>query len=256
VFKRKKRDGNAAGTESAEAIDADEGFDDDEDVDRDGDGGDGGDVVTKVLGATEPAATDGPWDKADAPERTRLDLGGLLVPIPPEVELRVEVGNDGGVIAVVLGDGASSMQVNAFAAPRRAGLWDEVRTEIMQALTEQKGTVEEADGPIGRELRAKVPAEKGPAAPARFIGYDGPRWFIRGLITGPAATDPAQAAKLEDVFRDIVVVRGSEAMAPRDPLPLRLPKDAQEAAAAAAGDAPDRDDLNPFERGPEITEVH
>ena len=52
----------------------------------------------------------------------------------------------------------------------------------------------EVDGPFGTELRARVPAE-GPAgqqpqlAPARFLGVDGPRWFLRGLVTGPAATE-------------------------------------------------------------------
>jgi hypothetical protein len=210
-----------------------------------------------VMGATEPRVTSGPWDVADAPEQEmpRLDLGGLLVTIPEGVELRVEVGPDGQVVTVVLADGKSTMQVNAFAAPRRSGIWDEVRTEIAHSLTDQGGRAEEVDGPMGRELRARVPAgERGETTtPARFVGYDGPRWFLRGLLTGPAATEPARAERLEGVFRGLVVVRGAEAMAPRDPLQLRLPQDAQAAAAAAEGEV---DDLNPFERGPEITEVH
>lgn len=211
-----------------------------------------------VIGSPEPRVTTGPWDVEDQPESDRplLDLGGIRVPIPDGVELRVEVGPEGQVVAVVLADGPSTMQVNAFAAPRRTGIWDEVRTEIAHALSDQGGQAEEADGPLGRELRARVPAgERGDTTtPARFVGYDGPRWFLRGLLTGPAATDPTQAARLEGVFRGLVVVRGTDAMAPRDPLPLRLPKDAAEAAAGAAqGDG--GDDLNPFERGPEITEV-
>ena len=81
MFKRKKRDGNADEVEAAEVFDTDETTDAPDDVP--GDRADGGDVVSKVLGATEPAGTEGPWDKADAPERSRLDLGGMLVPIPP-----------------------------------------------------------------------------------------------------------------------------------------------------------------------------
>jgi hypothetical protein len=51
-----------------------------------------------------------------------------------------------------------------------------------------------------------------------------------------------------------VVVRGEAAMAPRELLPLRLPEQvAQEAADAEPGGS--ADDLKPFERGPEITEV-
>jgi hypothetical protein len=56
-------------------------------------------------------------------------------------------------------------------------------------------------------------------------------------------------------------------MAPRDPIPLRLPE-APTAAAEPEGDDADADadddgsrarsrsDLKPFERGPEITEIH
>ena len=64
----------------------------------------------------------------------------------------------------------------------------------------------------------------------------------------------AAAGELLDLFRSTIVVRGSDPMAPRELLPLSLPQSAPE---PAAGDtAADRDDtLNPFERGPEITEV-
>jgi hypothetical protein len=51
--------------------------------------------------------------------------------------------------------------------------------------------------------------------------------------------------------RDVVVVRGGEAMAPRELLPLRLP----DAAAAPAPEPEGRPPLDPFERGPEITEI-
>jgi Protein of unknown function (DUF3710) len=73
----------------------------------------------------------------------------------------------------------------------------------------------------------------------RFVGFDGPRWFLRGVFSGPAATDAAQAQVLETVLTSIVVVRGIDPMAPRDPLQLRLPREAtaaREAAEAAAGE--------------------
>jgi hypothetical protein len=238
VFKRKKRD---EAEDEATAVD--------EPVDEASP-----ETVEAVIGAPEPRVTTGPWDVADVPEfdRPLLDLGGLRVPIPDGVELRVEVGPEGHVVSVILADGKSEMQLNAFAAPRRTGIWDEVRTEISHALSDQGGQAEEVDGPLGRELRARVPAgERGETrTPARFIGYDGPRWFLRGLVTGPAATDPKQAERLEGVFRGIVVVRGTDAMAPRDPIHLRLPQDAQEAVAEA-----ETEGFDPFERGPEITEV-
>ena len=227
-------------------------------------------TVDETAPEPEPiAATTGPYDEADADDRPRLDLGGVRVPVPEGVELRVDVSPEGQVMSAVAVHGQSQMQLNAFAAPRREGIWGEVRTEILQSLrNEQGGQADEADGPFGRELRARIPAGPGQSVPARFIGADGPRWFLRALITGPAALEPSQAAVLEDIFRGTVVVRGNDAMAPRDVIPLRLPKEAEAAAAAAAqeqaaqqddGQQPGRfeggDDFNPFERGPEITET-
>lgn len=218
-------------------------------------------VEAEALPAPIPAPQ-GPWDIADAPDAPRLDLGSLMVPVPEGLEIRVDVSPEGQVVAAVAVDGSSQMQINAFAAPRSAGLWAEVRDEIASSLRKQGGGAEEVEGPFGPELRARVPGEGGQAAPARFMGTDGPRWFIRGLVTGPAATDPIQAGRLHEVFRGCVVVRGGDAMAPRDALPMHLPRDAT-AAIAEAGDveaaevdaeAPTADDFNPFERGPEITE--
>jgi len=202
--------------------------------------------------AAAPAALAGPWDAADAPadEVARLDLGALQVPVYEDIEIRVEVGPDSDVVAATLVYAAGALQVNAFAAPRREGLWSEVRAEIAASVGQAGGSSEEAAGPFGPELHAQVPAEPPgrDMQPARFIGVDGPRWFLRGVITGPAATDPATAGRLEDAFRQTVVVRGTEAMAPRDALPLALPKEALEAAVPEPG-------LDPFQRGPEITEI-
>ena len=207
-----------------------------------------------------PTRPQGPWDVEDVPddEVSRLDLGGLRVPVPPDTEVRVDVNPQGEVVAATLVQGASTMQVNVFAAPKRSGIWDEVRSEIAQALLGGGGRAVEAPGPYGAELHGAVPVQDGGFAPARFIGVDGPRWFLRALLTGPAALDPATAAPLEAALRDVVVVRGGEAMAVRDPLPLRLPREVADSAAAAAA-AQDADGSEPVlempERGPEITEL-
>ena len=50
-----------------------------------------------------------------------------------------------------------------------------------------------------------------------------PRWFLRGVIGGAATSDVDAAAKVEDLFRSIVVVRGGTPMPPRDLIPLRMP---------------------------------
>ena len=92
----------------------------------------------------------------------------------------------------------------------------------------------------------------------RFVGVDGPRWFLRGLFIGPAAAGGEPARLLEEAFRPVVVVRGAHPGPPRDILELRLPPEAQmafEEQAAAAEENRFRTDLNPFERGPEFTET-
>ena len=207
--------------------------------------------------APELSRPQGPWDVADVPDDDvqRIDLGGLRIPVPDGTEVRVDVSPEGEVVAATLVQGDSQMQVNAFAAPRRSGIWAEVRAEIAAALTQGGGKAEEAEGSYGPELLAQVPSEEpGGAvvlAPARFLGVDGPRWFLRALLTGAAGADPAAGAGLEAVLRDLVVVRGGEAMAVRDPLPLHLPTEVAEQAAAAA----EEQGLALPERGPEITET-
>ena len=139
---------------------------------------------------------------------------------------------------LVLADGESMLQLGVFAAPRSSGIWGDVRAEISESLLGAGGACEEVEGPLGTELAATIPAgEPGIFAPARFIGVDRPRWFLRGLISGPAAVDRELAARLEFALAGTVVVRGKDAMPIRDPLPLRLPPEAAEFAAQQEAEA-------------------
>jgi hypothetical protein len=185
--------------------------------------------------------TTGPFDELDAPDDDleRLDLGALRIPVLRGVEVRVDV-TDNQVVAATLSYGGSEAQLGAFAAPRTAGIWDEVRREIRASITQQGGTAQEARGRFGIELTGRIPVQGG-FQQVRFVGVDGPRWFLRGLLSGAAAGDPAKAAVLEDAIRNVVVVRGSSPMPVRDPLPLTLPPELaeQEDAAGGAHAAPD-----------------
>jgi hypothetical protein len=255
VFRRRRRD---ADEPDDELLDPEADADLDEPLDGPLD--EAGQPVADDL-AAEPGPTTGPWDVDDLPEGdevARVDLGGLLVPVTADVELRVDMTPEGEVVSATLVSRGSAMQVNAFAAPRRQGIWAEVRQEIAASVSAGGGSTEEADGPFGVELRARVPSEvpgQGRVLQAaRFLGVDGPRWFLRGLVSGPAATDPKQAAALENLFRQVVVVRGKDAMAPRDQLPMHLPREVTDAGLAedAGGAIPD---INRLERGPEIAET-
>jgi hypothetical protein len=202
----------------------------------------------------EVAETSGPWDVTDAPEDgvQRLDLGALRLPALPGTELRVDVDKQQRVVGATLRVGDSALQVGVFAAPRNTGIWDDVRADIARTASGQGASLREVEGPFGTELAGTVVAV--PAAqpgqppaqpvkrPARFMGVDGPRWFLRGTLTGPAAADPEAARRLEDAFRAVVVVRGTEPMPVREALPLTLPAEAaarlaQQQEAAAQGPA-------------------
>ena len=178
--------------------------------------------------APENRATDGPLDDSEAnPVRPYIDLGGIKI-LPREgLNLRLEVEEQSKrIVAVGLDYADSSLQVQPFAAPRSGGLWDETRVQLRDQVRAQGGRVEEREGPLGKELLAEVPAPASEGSGlrlARFIGVDGPRWFLRGVIGGAAASDPEAAAKVEDLFRSIVVVRGGAPMPPRDLIPLKMP---------------------------------
>jgi hypothetical protein len=170
--------------------------------------------------------TTGPFDERDAPddEVPRADLGALLVPVNAGLDLRLEVNEQQQVIAVTLAGNDGTMQIGVYAAPRNEGIWDDVRSEIAESMRSQKGSPSERpNGAFGVELTGTVPGEGG-RVPVRFIGIDGPRWFLRALLAGTPA-DPARAGRYEDVLRNVVVIRGHEPLPVRDPVPLRLPKD-------------------------------
>jgi Protein of unknown function (DUF3710) len=193
----------------------------------------------------------------------RLDLGCLRVPVLPGTEVRVEMNEAQQPIAATIVHGTNSLQVLAFAAPRHSGIWDEVRAEIAESVRTDGGEVDEIEADFGTELHARVRSEVTPGQVTeqqlRFVGFDGPRWFLRGVFSGPAATDAAQAEVLETVLTSIVVVRGIDPMAPRDPLQLRLPREATAAREGADGSAGDGEKPAPVlelpPRGREITET-
>ncbi|HLS15322.1 MAG TPA: DUF3710 domain-containing protein [Beutenbergiaceae bacterium] len=214
------------------------------------------DPVTDEEVAADPPAV-GPWDEAQAPEDDqRIDLGAVRLPKRPGMQVRMELDKKTRrVIAVNVALDGSSLQVQAFAAPRSEGLWSDLREEIVASIKKQGGTAQERTGGFGVELLARLPVRmpdgRSGTRPARFLGVDGPRWFLRGVLTGKAAVEDDAAEQMESVFSEIVVVRGGDARPPRDLLTLHLPGK----APGAEESAQDRPSIELPKRGPEITEV-
>ena len=199
-------------------------------------------------GAEEPGTPEGrsagPYDSSevDASEleaEDRIDLGALVITGMPGMELRLQVDEQSGdvqAILLVLED--SALELRAFAAPKTSGIWTEVRREIAAEATRMGGTASETDGPFGTELVLVVPVEDPDgqifSQTSRVIGVDGPRWLLRATVLGRAAVEPEAAPPMEQSLRNVIVVRGSEPMAPRESLALRLPPGAEPAAEEEA----------------------
>jgi hypothetical protein len=187
--------------------------------------------------ADAPAARpSGPWDSAEvdleAGAGDRVDLGGLLVRGRPGLELRLQVDEKSQqVAAVMLTNKEGAVELRPFAAPRGGGIWEDIRKQIAAETARRGGTATEADGPYGTELRVVMPAKTPDGQPAtqpsRVLGIEGPRWLLRATLLGRPAVEPDPDGELESALRDVVVVRGTGPMAPREPLPLVMPSNAK-----------------------------
>lgn len=237
------------------------GVAEDELADIDGIGATMGDAAGQARPEESQPPTDpGPYDRSQVSGlQDRIDLGSLWLTPVDGMQLRLEIDQESNEVtstSVLIGE--SMVQIQAFAAPRSSGIWEEIRSEIAESVAGQGGTTTEQPGPWGRELHARLPGQTADGRvtfhPARFIGVDGPRWFLRAVITGPAAADGPAAEPLLDLVRSCVVLRGDQAMAPRELLPLQVPMQLQDEAAEPEP-PPRADELSPFHRGPEITEI-
>ena len=81
--------------------------------------------------------TQGPYDRDEVPGlEGRLDLGSLWLAPTPGMQVRLDMDpQTGEVTSVTAMLGQSSLQLQAFAAPKSEGIWAEIRAEIAQSVT-------------------------------------------------------------------------------------------------------------------------
>ena len=224
-FLRRKRDTHddaSAGTDAADETKRTEASDS---ADAAGASGD-----DQIWPGADKARPHGPFDIEDVDDAiTRIDFGALRVPASDGMEVRLDVDDEGRISAVAVALEGTVLQLQVFAAPRTLGLWDDVRAEMIAAIAGSGGKAEEDTGPFGPELVAQVPTDATKPGsglqPVRFLGVDGPRWFLRGVISGDSGGGPTDLAAAHDVFRNVVVVRGDAAAPPRELLLLTMPDD-------------------------------
>jgi hypothetical protein len=197
---------------------------------------------------SEPAQEElaGPFDIDDfddpaAAELARLDLGSVLIPMPDEGQVQVELTETGVPSAVWVVTPNGRFTIAAYAAPKSASMWREVARELADSLRRDAAQVSVVDGPWGREV---VGASAGAV---RFIGVDGYRWMIRCVVNGPRETIDALTQQARNALEDTVVRRGDTPLPVRTPLPVQLPEPMAEQLreAAAQQSAPDGEQQTP-----------
>lgn len=171
--------------------------------------------------------TAGPFDIDEVGLLTPyLDFGAIRVAPRPDLQIRADVDEASKkIVALTLELAGHRLQLQAFAASKSQGVWLETLDALVKGIATQGGTATRAEGLIGTELHAYVPVKldgRDEIRQTRFIGVDGPRWFLRGVISSPGL-DEFHYAKLIELFRSTAVNRGDIAMPPGDLLPLRLP---------------------------------
>ena len=235
----------AAAEENEEAVDAAENVDEAQEV-----------VALPESSAEYEGRGDerGPWDVEDenVPDYDEyLDMGSYYLPFLKGIELRVKANRaTQQVLGTTITYGSSSVEIEAFAAPKTLGLWDDVRADLIEANKDAK----EVEGVFGTELALPVTVKGGRKVLTRIVGVDGPRWMLRGIFSGKAATDPEgeEAKALNQFFTDIVVERGDDPLAPRDLIPMHPPVAPAErkAAKAAAEEAEQKTEIPGKPKGP------
>lgn len=167
----------------------------------------------------------GPWDidEDNAPDFDEyMSLGAFYIPFVRGIQLRIKASRaDNTLLGATVTIGRSSLELEAFAAPKTLGLWDDVREDLIEGNANAK----EVPGIFGAEIELPVKLDNGKVHTTRIVGVDGPRWMLRGIFSGPAAEDPKspEAEILNRFFSDIVVDRGEEPLAPRDLIPMAPP---------------------------------
>lgn len=235
----------AAAEENEEAVDAAENVDEAQEV-----------VALPESSAEYEGRGDerGPWDVEDenVPDYDEyLDMGSYYLPFLKGIELRVKANRaTQQVLGTTITYGSSSVEIEAFAAPKTLGLWDDVRADLIEANKDAK----EVEGVFGTELALPVTVKGGRKVLTRIVGVDGPRWMLRGIFSGKAANDPEgeEAKALNQFFADIVVERGDDPLAPRDLIPMHPPVAPAErkAAKVAAEEAEQKTEIPGKPKGP------
>lgn len=214
--------------------------------------------TTAAPAEAAPAqATSGPWDISaiQSPE-DYLNFGSLLIKPVAGMKVRLDMEEKTKrVISLSLEVAESRVQLQAFARSKSQELWPGISNKIAEDISKQNGELFIRDGELGKELLAKVPQQlpdgRAGHVALRFIGVDGPRWFLRVVVGGAAISNEQASGIVDELVRGIVVDRGTKPLPPQELLPLSVPSN----ATTHAEPTPAAQPVQRPERGPEITQI-
>jgi hypothetical protein len=183
-------------------------------------------VAQKISPADR--SINGPFDVSELGLLTPyLDFGSLRVTPSQDVIIRADIEDlSKRVVSLTLETDGHRLQLQAFAATKTEGLWEPTITALQEGVNKQGGIAELVTGIFGPELRTKLSVEENGVKlmrESRFVGVDGPRWFLRGVMTGPEVYAQDRYLKLCNLFRSVAVNRGDTPMPPGELLPITLP---------------------------------
>ena len=147
-----------------------------------------------------------------------LDLGSMMIPVPHEAEVQVEMGDNGPQMLHILTPFGRVTPV-AFAAPTTGELWDNTVPTLIEGMAADGLEATTEEGPWG----AEIVAESGEGT-LRVIGATGPRWMLRMTLAGPQEAAEQMAALGREIIARTFVVRGTDPIPAGDPLPVQLPQ--------------------------------
>jgi hypothetical protein len=176
----------------------------------------------------------GPLDfTAELDTSSMLDLGALLLPNLPGLEVHLDLDPRSGVgKSVSLHLNMTIAEVQVFAAAANEDPWADMRNAIVAGLREQEVDCTVEIGRFGSEIYAVMPTVdldgNTYVQPVRFVGIRGSRWLVRVVISGDGAllTNDEIASgvsEIDGVIAKLVVNRGEAPIPPGERLALRSP---------------------------------
>jgi Protein of unknown function (DUF3710) len=176
----------------------------------------------------------GPLDfTADLDTSSMLDLGALLLPNLPGLEVHLDFDPRSGVgKSVSLHLNMTIAEVQVFAAAANEDPWADMRNAIVAGLREQEVDCTVEIGRFGSEIYAVMPTVdldgNSYVQPVRFVGVRGSRWLVRVVISGDGALltnneIASGVAEIDNVISKLVVNRGEAPIPPGERLALRSP---------------------------------